>query len=114
MKTEIRQGPLQALVRFYERMPDAEELGWSQEKFGWSIVLNKAGNVVDVKDLRNHDGKKPFDTLMKAYLPQSNALLEYLPIFYGINQPMCWGEQQARANARRRNMRLLCRITWKR
>lgn len=66
MKTEIRQGPLQALVRFYERMPDAEEPGWSQEKFGWSIVLNKAGNVVDVKDLRNHDGKKPFDTLMKV------------------------------------------------
>lgn len=59
MTAQIQQGPLQALVRFYERMSDAPALGWSPVKFGWAIVLDKDGNPVDVTDLRDHTGKKP-------------------------------------------------------
>lgn len=52
MTVQIQQGPLQALVRFYERMSDAPALGWGYAKFGWVIELDKDGNPVDVKDLR--------------------------------------------------------------
>lgn len=59
MTEHIQQGPLQALVRFYDRMQNAPALGWSQVKFGWAIVLNESGHPVDVMDLRDQSGKKP-------------------------------------------------------
>ena len=50
---------LQALDRYYDRLPDAVRPGWSREKFGWCLVLDAAGGVVDTLDLRDLDGKKP-------------------------------------------------------
>lgn len=55
---------LQALNRYYDRIPDVAEPGWSQEKFGWCIVLGPDGRVVDVENLHDLLGKKP---RVKAY-----------------------------------------------
>lgn len=54
---------LQALNRYYERLPDVAEEGWSQEKFGWCIVLSPEGEAIDVMDLHDNSGKKPRPTL---------------------------------------------------
>lgn len=54
---------LQALNRYYERLPDVAEEGWSQEKFGWCIVLSPEGEAIDVMDLHDNSGKKPKPTL---------------------------------------------------
>ncbi len=53
---------LQALDGYYDRMAargEAELPGWSREKFGWCIVIDPAGEPVDVLDLRDASGKKP-------------------------------------------------------
>lgn len=55
---------LQSLARYYGRLPNVAPQGWSQEKFGWCIVLDGDGTPVDVENL--HDtlsGKKPKPTL---------------------------------------------------
>lgn len=68
MKTGIdrRHGPLQALASYYARMDDAEAPGWSREKFGWAIIIGADGSVVDVKDRRDVDGKKPVTKLYEV------------------------------------------------
>lgn len=53
---------LQALERYYHRLDGRGEVsapGWSPEKFGWCIVLNRDGTPVDVRDLHELSGKKP-------------------------------------------------------
>jgi CRISPR-associated protein Csd1 len=53
---------LHALDAYYRRLDERGEVaapGWSPEKFGWCIVLDPAGQVVDVQDLRDVSGKKP-------------------------------------------------------
>ena len=53
---------LQALERHYHRLAERGEVpppGWSQEKFGYCIVLNRDGEPVDVDDLHDLSGKKP-------------------------------------------------------
>lgn len=50
---------LQALNRYYDRIDGIAEEGWSQEKFGWCIVLGPNGQVVDVESLHDLSGKKP-------------------------------------------------------
>lgn len=50
---------LQALDRYYHRLDGVAEPGRSPEKFGWCIVLDRDGNVIDVEDLRDLSGKKP-------------------------------------------------------
>ncbi len=50
---------LQALDRYYDRLPDAVRPGWSREKFGWCMVLRADGEPLDVLDLRDNDGRKP-------------------------------------------------------
>lgn len=53
---------LQALDDYYHRLADRGEVtapGWSPEKFGWCVVLNPAGEPVDVYDLHDVSGKKP-------------------------------------------------------
>ena len=58
---------LQALDAYYDRLDARGEVsspGWSPEKFGWCIVLNGLGQVVDIQDLRDLSGKKP---LLKQY-----------------------------------------------
>lgn len=53
---------LQALDSYYHRLSERGEvsaLGWSPEKFGWCIVLDRMGEPVDRQDLRDTQGKKP-------------------------------------------------------
>lgn len=50
---------LQALDRYYHRLDGVAGPGWSPEKFGWCIVLDRDGSVVDVEDKRDLSGKKP-------------------------------------------------------
>lgn len=54
---------LQALNAYYDRLADVAAPGWSQEKFGWCIVLSPEGEVVDVENLHDLSGKKPKPTL---------------------------------------------------
>lgn len=50
---------LQALDSYYHRLDGVAEPGRSPEKFGWCIVLDRDGKVVDVEDLHDLSGKKP-------------------------------------------------------
>lgn len=50
---------LQALDSYYARLEGIAEQGWSPEKFGWCILLNRDGDVVDVRNLHDTEGKKP-------------------------------------------------------
>ena len=47
-----------SLARAYERLPDAPPFGFSSEKIGFCIALNRDGTVADVKDLRGDDKKR--------------------------------------------------------
>lgn len=49
---------LAALVRAYDRLPDAPPFGYSLEKIGCCVVLNPDGSVADVVDLRDTDKKR--------------------------------------------------------
>jgi len=50
---------LQALDSYYHRLDGVAEPGQSPEKFGWCIVIDRDGVVVDVRDLHDLLGKKP-------------------------------------------------------
>jgi len=53
---------LQALDSYYHRLADRGEVaapGWSAEKFGWCIVIDRDGEPVDREDLHDNDGRKP-------------------------------------------------------
>ncbi|WP_066720861.1 type I-C CRISPR-associated protein Cas8c/Csd1 [Sphingomonas pituitosa] len=54
---------LQALHAYYDRLDDIAAPGWSQEKFGWCIVLSPEGDAIDVENLHDLTGKKPKPTL---------------------------------------------------
>jgi CRISPR-associated protein Csd1 len=47
-----------SLVRAYERLPEAPPFGFSSEKIGFCIVLNRDGTVAEVIDLRGDDKKR--------------------------------------------------------
>ncbi len=49
---------LASLVRAYDRLPDAPAVGYSAEKIGFLISLNRDGTVAHVIDLRTGEGKK--------------------------------------------------------
>lgn len=49
---------LAALVRAYDRLPDAPPYGFSSEKIGFCVVLNGDGTVAEVIDLRDTDKKR--------------------------------------------------------
>lgn len=53
---------LQALDSYYGRLDERGDVsapGWSLEKFGWCIILDKSGEPVDRQDLHDTQGKKP-------------------------------------------------------
>lgn len=50
---------LQSLESYYHRLPGIAEPGWSAEKFGWCIVLDRQGEPIDVEDIHDLLGKKP-------------------------------------------------------
>ncbi len=57
---------LQALDDYYHRLAARNLVtapGWSAEKFGWCIVIDAAGEPVDVYDLHDVSGKKARPTL---------------------------------------------------
>ncbi|WP_374943873.1 type I-C CRISPR-associated protein Cas8c/Csd1 [Sphingomonas sp.] len=57
---------LQALSSYYDRMAargDAELPGFSREKISFAVVIDAAGAVVDVTDLRDTTGRKPVAVL---------------------------------------------------
>lgn len=49
---------LAALVRAYDRLPDAPPFGYSSEKIGFCVALNLDGSVDEVIDLRGTDKKR--------------------------------------------------------
>jgi CRISPR-associated protein Csd1 len=49
---------LAALVRAFDRLPDAPPFGYSTEKIGACVVLNPDGTVAEVADLRAPDKKR--------------------------------------------------------
>ncbi|OUJ17133.1 type I-C CRISPR-associated protein Cas8c/Csd1 [Acetobacter sp. DsW_063] len=50
---------LQALSAYYDRLEGVAAPGWSPEKFGWCVVIDRDGAVVDVEDRHDVSGKKP-------------------------------------------------------
>ena len=59
---------LAALVKAYDRLPDAAPYGYSAEKVGFLISLDADGAVAHVIDLREGEGRKKTAPLM--YVPQ--------------------------------------------
>jgi CRISPR-associated protein Csd1 len=62
---------LAALNEYYRRLLDdpnsgIAEPGYSKEKFGYTIVLDSKGGVVDVHDLYDRNGKKPVPRLISV------------------------------------------------
>lgn len=49
---------LASLVRAYDRLPDAPPYGFSTEKIGFCVLLNRDGSVASVEDLRDTDKKR--------------------------------------------------------
>jgi len=49
---------LAALVRAYDRLPDAPPFGYSSEKIGFCVVLTPDGAPAEVIDLRSPDKKR--------------------------------------------------------
>lgn len=49
---------LSSLVRAYDRLPDAPPYGFSTEKIGFCVLLNRDGTVASVEDLRDTDKKR--------------------------------------------------------
>ncbi|NUO08641.1 MAG: type I-C CRISPR-associated protein Cas8c/Csd1 [Candidatus Brocadia sp.] len=49
---------LQALAKYYERIPDVEDEGFQKQEIPFIVVLNRQGNFVSMVDTRSGDGKK--------------------------------------------------------
>ncbi len=49
---------LASLARAYDRLPDAPPYGFSAEKIGFCVLLNRDGSVAGVEDLRASDKKR--------------------------------------------------------
>ncbi len=48
---------LQALAKYYERIPTAAKEGFQQQEIPFIIILNRQGNFVDLLDTRSGEGK---------------------------------------------------------
>lgn len=63
---------LTALASYYDRLADKGEVppfGYSVEKIGWCLVINEAGAVTQVIDLREQAGRKRLPKLL--WVPES-------------------------------------------
>ncbi|GJQ23437.1 type I-C CRISPR-associated protein Cas8c/Csd1 [Candidatus Brocadia sapporoensis] len=49
---------LQALAKYYERIPDVEDEGFQKQEIPFIVVLNRQGNFLSMVDTRSGDGKK--------------------------------------------------------
>lgn len=76
---------LQALNDYYDRLEGVAPPGWAPVKFGWCVVLDREGRVVDLEDIRDLSGKKPRP---KEYLvPRSDAVAKRTS---GIAASLLW------------------------
>ncbi len=48
---------LQALTKYYERIPDAAKEGFQRQDISFIIILNRNGDLVGLQDIREGDGK---------------------------------------------------------
>lgn len=60
---------LASLAKAYERIRDAPPFGYSAEKIGYVISLNRDGTVASVTDLRSGEGKKKSPRIMRVPQP---------------------------------------------
>ncbi|NKF21490.1 type I-C CRISPR-associated protein Cas8c/Csd1 [Solimonas marina] len=70
---------LQSLSRYYQRLVQrgAEGIaayGYSPEKISYAIVLDTHGHVLDVDDVRDTTGKKPYPRLMTVPQPEKRTV----------------------------------------
>ncbi|MDA8338373.1 MAG: type I-C CRISPR-associated protein Cas8c/Csd1 [Nitrospiraceae bacterium] len=49
---------LQALAKYYERIPNVAEEGYQKQDISFLIIINKNGDFVGLQDLREGEGKK--------------------------------------------------------
>lgn len=69
---------LQALNDYYQRLLTRGEeglaaIGYSSEKISYEIVLTPAGEVCEVKDIRDTSGRKPVPKIMNVPQPEKRA-----------------------------------------
>ena len=61
---------LHELVRYYDRLQDSDiglpSMGFSNEKIGFALVIDKDGQLIQLDDLRDRSGKKPQPRLMRV------------------------------------------------
>ena len=72
---------LAALARAYDRLPEAPPFGYSLEKIGFCVVLDRDGSVAEVIDLRDTDKKRSPRMIM---VPQARKRT------VGIDPNMLW------------------------
>ncbi len=100
---------LAALNDYYQRLLDDPDSGiaapgYSQEKIGFAIVLNDAGEVVDVQDVRDTSGKKAMLRLIGVPQPEkrtvgikSNFLWDKTSYVLGVSATSKRSEQEHEA-----------------
>ncbi len=100
---------LAALHDYYQRLLDDPESGiaapgYSQEKIGYAIVLDRDGGVVDINDLRDTNGKKPIPCLLSVPQPEkrtvgvkSNFLWDKTSYVLGVSATSKRSEQEHEA-----------------
>ncbi|THG83810.1 type I-C CRISPR-associated protein Cas8c/Csd1 [Pseudomonas sp. A-1] len=68
---------LAALNGYYQRLlaqgAEISPFGYSQEKIGFVLVLSAQGELVDVQDIRELDGKKPQPKLLSVPQPEKRT-----------------------------------------
>ena len=78
---------LQALAKYYERMPTAAQEGFQQQAIPFVITLNRQGNFVGLMDTREGDGKKKGRVLFSSQ--SSEKIRQHSgKSFYGVHLPM--------------------------
>lgn len=97
---------LAALARYYDRMAERDEVppfGYSIEKIGWCLLIDRTGTVCEVIDLRQGKGSKRQPQLMAVPQPTkrtfgvaSNFLWDKTPYVLGITAGE--GKRTAREN----------------
>jgi len=69
---------LQALTRYYQRLMERgaagiAHYGYSPEKISYEILLAPDGRLIQVNDLRDTNGKKPFPRLLEVPQPEKRT-----------------------------------------
>jgi len=75
---------LAALAKAYERIPEAPPPGYSMQKIGVLIALNRDGSIANVTDLRDGEGKKRTAPLLAVPQPvkRTSGIAANTPVSY--------------------------------